>query len=243
MDRIEYIGKCLLIEDGEKKILAVGDLHLGYEEVLNQVGVFVTREMFKEMISYFDKVFDKVGEVDYIVLLGDVKHDFGRILRQELNDVSGLFDYFERKIGKRGEIVIVKGNHDIILGPIVKKREKVKIVDYFIVGECCFVHGDRVFEEMNNKGVGYWIIGHGHPAIKLGDGVKIEKYKCFLAGKYCGREIIIVPSFLEYNEGSDPRENDLGMAWSFNYDKFNVKIVGVEGDLKVLEFGRLGKIK
>ena len=241
MDKIRYIGKCLCLNVDEKKILVVGDLHLGYEEVLNQSGVFVTREMFKEMIEYFNRVFERVERVDCIVLLGDVKHGFGRILRQEWNDVLGLFDYLEGKLKMGGEIVIVKGNHDIILEPIVKKREKVKIVDYFIVKEYCFVHGDRAFEEMNNKGVRYWIMGHGHPAIKLGDGVKIEKYKCFLAGKYCGREIIIVPSFLEYSEGSDPRENDLGMAWSFNYDKFNVKIVDSE-DLKVLDFGKLSEL-
>lgn len=36
--KIEYIGKCLLINVDGKKILAVGDLHLGYEESLNLGG-------------------------------------------------------------------------------------------------------------------------------------------------------------------------------------------------------------
>ena len=47
----------MFIEAGGK-ILVVGDLHLGYEEHLNRMGIFVSRQMFEEMISYFDKVFD-----------------------------------------------------------------------------------------------------------------------------------------------------------------------------------------
>jgi len=243
MDKIEYIGKCLCLESAEKNLLVVGDLHLGYEEVLNEAGVFVTREMFKEMIGYFDRVFDRAGKVDSVVLLGDVKHNFGKILRQEWNEVLGLFDYLEGKLNRKGEIVIVKGNHDNILEPIVKKDKKVRLVDYFIVDGYCFVHGNKEYERMLDKKVKYWIMGHGHPAIKLSDGVKIEKYKCFLRGKYKRKEIIMVPSFFEYSEGSDPRENELGMAWEFDYDKFDVGVVGVEGELEVFDFGRLEKLE
>ncbi len=240
--KIKYVGKCLLIEEKGKKLLVVGDLHLGYEEVLNQSGVFVTREMFKEMINYFDRVFDRVGEVNYVVLLGDVKHAFGGILRQEWNDVFGLFDYLEDKLSRDGKIIIAKGNHDIALGPIVRKTRRVKIHDYFVVGKYCFAHGDVEYGGMLDKKIKCWIMGHGHPAIKLGDKVRIEKYKCFLVGKYNRKDIIIVPSFFDYSEGSDPRENDLGMARDFDYDKFDVKIID-SGDLKVLDFGKLGKLK
>ena len=47
---ISYVGKGLLIEEGEK-ILVIGDLHLGYEEMPNKSGVFVTRQMFEDMIG------------------------------------------------------------------------------------------------------------------------------------------------------------------------------------------------
>ncbi len=239
---MKYIGKCICINVRGKKILVIGDLHLGYEEVLNEAGVFVTREMFKEMLGYLDRVFDRVGGVDYVVLLGDVKHNFGGILRQEWNDVLGLFDYLEGKLNGNGRIVITKGNHDNILEPIVRKREKVKSVEHFVIGEYCFVHGDKVFSEMNEGGIKYWIMGHGHPAIKLSDGIKVEKYKCFLVGKFGGREVVIVPSFFEYSEGSDPRDSGLGMAWNFDYGKFDVRVVE-SGELKVLDFGKLGRLK
>ncbi len=238
--KLEYIGKCLLISEKGKKILVIGDLHLGYEEVLNQSGVFVSRTMFEEMIKYLDSVFAKTGKVEHVVLLGDVKHDFGGILRQEWNDVLRLFDYLEDKCK---EIIICKGNHDTILEPIVRKRENVKMMNYLIFGEYCFLHGNKDFPGIWNKKIRYWIMGHGHPAVKISDKTKVEKYKCFLAGRFKGRGIIIVPSFFEYTEGSDPRESNLGMAWDFDYGKFRVWVVGVEGDLEVLDFGKLRDLK
>ena len=234
---MKFVGKCLLIEISGKKILAVGDLHLGYEEALNRGGVFVSRKMYEEMIEEFDEVFERVGEVDEIVLLGDVKHVFGKILRQEWDDVLNLFDYFLKRSAK---IVVVKGNHDKIIGPIVSKRERVEVKDFYIVKEFCFLHGDRDFEESCGKAIRCWIAGHGHPAVKLKEGLKVEKYKCFLVGRYCGREVVLMPSFFAYSEGSDPRENNLRYPWKFSLGKFDVKIVS-EG-LKVLDFGKLGKL-
>ena len=74
----------------------------------------------------------------------------------------------------------------------------------------------------------------------MSDGTKIESYKCFLVGKYDGREVIIAPSFIEYFAGSDPRERDyeMGFAWKFNLEKFRVLVVG-ETDLEARDFGVL----
>lgn len=239
MTKISYIGKCLLLEIAGEKVLAVGDLHLGYEQYLNEAGVFVSREMFKEMIEYFDNVFKKAGKVDRVVLLGDVKHGFGAIVRQEWNDVLKLIDYLHEKCD---EIIITRGNHDKIIGLIVEKRE-VEVKDYFVFDEVCFLHGDCDYKEIHDSKIKIWVVGHAHPAIKLSDGVKVEKFKCFLVGKYEGRQIIIVPSFIEANEGSDPRENELGMAWEFDLEKFQVKIVsGEKEDLEVKDFGWLSEI-
>lgn len=238
MKKIEFIGKVLLVRQGKKKILVVGDLHLGYEEYMNRSGVFVSRKLFDEMINYFDRVFEKIEKVDYVILLGDVKHSFGEIMRQEWNDVLKLFDYFSEKCEK---IVVVKGNHDVILEPIVRKNKKAELKDFFRVGEICFLHGDKEFKEIYNEEIKTWILGHVHPAIEISDQIKSEKYKCFLTGKFRKREIIIVPSFLDVNEGSDPRFNDFKLAWKFNFEKFDVFIVSGE-NLEVIEFGKLGKI-
>ena len=185
----EFVGKCLVVEENGNRILVVGDLHLGYEESLNESGVFVGRKMFNEALGYLNMVFDKVGRIDKVVLLGDVKHVFGGVLRQEWGDVLKLFDYLEKKCE---EIVIIKGNHDVILEPIVRKRESVKLVDFFVFGKYCFVHGDREFNEMFSENIGVWVMGHGHPAVKMSDGVKVEKYKCFLKGKWKDKKVFVL---------------------------------------------------
>ncbi len=276
---IEFIGKCLFIKGEEKgkrkNILVVGDLHLGYEEVLNNSGILVTRKMFSEMIDYFDSVFlelkrrekedGKDRKVNEIILLGDVKHGFGKGNKQEWNDVLELFDYFIEKNVKK--IIVVKGNHDNYIKNIAGKRN-VYVRDCYIISGIGFCHGNKRFDELEEKDVKMWIIGHGHPAVRLRDKNKEELYKCFLIGKYKvkGRgsgntkEVIIVPSFVDYNEGTDARENDLGLAWNFELGKFNVKVVSdslggeEEKNLKrddgkgrekfrVLDFGKLKKLR
>ena len=225
-----------MIESNSEKILVVGDLHLGYEGALNETGILVTRKMFEEMISDLEKVFSRVGKVDKVVLLGDVKHVFGTVIKQEWEDVLSLFSFLEEKCE---EIIIVKGNHDNILEPIVKKNGKVRLKDYFIMGSIVFLHGHRGFEEIWDDKVKTWIIGHVHPAVNLTDGVKVEKYKCFLQGRWKGKEVIIVPSFAEHSGGSDPRFEGMSLAWAFNLKKFDVKVVS---DLEVLNFGKLEKL-
>lgn len=239
---ISYLGKSLLIEEKGEKILAIGDLHLGYEENLNKSGVLISRKMFEEMIGDFESIFLKSGRVDKIILLGDVKHDFGGILRQEWDDVLKLIDYLKKWLREKGEIIIVRGNHDNYLKKITFKSG-VSVEDYFIFGKFCFLHGDRDFEGIWEKEIKYWIIGHAHPAVKLSDSVKIESYKCFLVGRHKDKEVIIAPSFFEYFAGSDPRERDyeMGLAWKFNLKKFRVLIVG-EDELEIKEFGILGNL-
>jgi len=238
--KLNYLGKTLLVEVAGRKILVVGDLHLGYEESLNLGGIYISKKMFDEMIEEFDKILENAGKIDEIVLLGDVKHEFGRVLRQEWNDVLKLFDYLKKYCRK---VIVIRGNHDKLIDSIISKRDFAYVKDNYCVESACFLHGDKDFQEIYNKEIKIWIIGHGHPAIKLSDpkGAKIEKYKCFLEGKYKDKKVIVVPSFFSYNVGSDPRENDLGIIWKIKFDKFKVKIVGE--NLEVFDFGVLGKLK
>jgi putative SbcD/Mre11-related phosphoesterase len=271
MKEIEFIGKCLLINTNGKKILVIGDLHLGYEGALRETGVLIRDEVFKEYIKEIDRVFEivkkkilspngkfigngKSGDrgneninnkdvVDEIVLLGDVKHVIGKVIREEWNEVVMFLDYLKEKCGK---IIIVKGQHDALLEPIVRKLKNVSLVDYYVDEEYAFVHGDKKYIEINDKKIKYWIMGNAHPAVKISDDVKVEKYKCFLVGKYkigIGnvKEVIICPSFIYANEGSDAGGGDLGMAREFNYDKF--RVIVVSEDMEDLDFGELGKIK
>lgn len=236
MTEIFFIGKCLHVETGGKRILVVGDLHLGYEEALEIQGVGIGRVLFEEMMQELEEIFAKTGDVDEVVLLGDVKHVFGSVLVQEREDFRKLLTFLAEKCRK---IVIVQGNHDAIVGFLI--REQTEIRDFYIVEDVCFLHGDRDFPEIWQKEVRTWIAGHAHPAITLEEGAKHERYKCFLDGVWKGRRVVIVPSFSRHSEGSDVRAGKLNLAWEIDVKKFKVFIVGEKG--KVLDFGEVERLK
>jgi hypothetical protein len=215
------------------KTLIISDIHIGYEEALNLKGVLIPRLQFKDIIEKLDKIFSVIGEVDKVVINGDLKHEFGKISETEWRHTLRLLDYLSKKCK---EIVLLKGNHDTILGPIAKKRD-VKVKEYEKIKDILVVHGDKLAEKL--KGVKTIIIGHEHPAVSLKDGPRVEKYKCFLKGKWKKYNLIVMPSFTPVVEGTDILEEELLSPFLADLDKFNVVIVAD----KVYDFGKLKNIK
>jgi len=231
---IKFIGKCLLIES-KKKILVIGDLHFGYGESLRKMGIMIPDRLFENLTLELNFILDSF-EIDEVVILGDLKHEFGKILNSEWREINEFIDIL---LKRKKDVVIIKGNHDKITGIITEKRG-ILIKDFYIYEDIAFIHGDKDFKEIYKRDIKTWLMGHAHPAVKISDGNKEEKFKCFLDGKYKGRRVIILPSFFDINEGTDPREFDLGLAWKFELNKFKVKVVG-EG-IEVLNFGKLKEI-
>ena len=237
---ISYIGKCLLIEENKIKALVVGDLHLAHVGGMGVGGVKLVDEVWSGMIKEFDDVFNDErigGKVDYIVLLGDLRSGFGRLQDDERNEIGRLIDYLG---GKCDEVIVIKGNHDnyvvsVLASRGIENRETWKWNGYL------FVHGDKGIESGKMEDVECIVMGHMHPAIVLEEGAKREKYKCFLVGNVRGKKVIILPSFIDVNEGIDvlgliDEEN----VWGWDLRKFEVMVVG-EG-LEVMSFGKLGKL-
>ncbi len=239
---ITYVGKCLLIEEGKsrkkERVLVIGDIHLGYErEDIHAAGALNAQHFEKQVFEDLMEAFERIGNVDVIVLLGDIKHRFVQIDMYGRHALVNLFDCLMKWTKK---IVIIKGNHDTYLENVTRSR-KIEVVDFHTWKEYCFMHGDRAFEEIKDKNIMFWIMGHLHPMVTIRDGVKAERYKCFLQGRYKGKEIIILPSFSEASKGSDILTYKSNLAWNFNLKRFNVFVVGE--NLDVLSFGKLRKIK
>lgn len=232
--KIDYIGKCLLLKLESKKILVIGDLHLGFQDALKRSGFMMPGNIYSYIKKDLIEVLNFVGNIDMAVLLGDVKHEFGMVSYGERTELSDFVDNLMKRCKR---VVIIKGNHDVLLDYM--KNEKTEIKDYFVYENICFIHGNKDFEVMHEKKIDYWIMGHAHPAVNLREGNKTEKYKCFLVGKYNRKNVIVMPSFFSVNEGTDPREFESDLAWPFNLSNFDVKIV--EG-LEVFDFGKLSKI-
>jgi putative SbcD/Mre11-related phosphoesterase len=113
------------------KTLVVSDFHIGYEEALNKQGILVPRFQFSEIIKRLDSIFKKLKnkKIETVVVNGDLKHEFGTISEQEWRHTLRLLDYFGERCNN---IVLIRGNHDTVLGPIAEKRN-VKVLDYYLI--------------------------------------------------------------------------------------------------------------
>lgn len=233
--KIEYCNKFLVIENEGKRAFVLGDLHLGYEASLRQAGILVAEHLFESLIEEIDNCFEKIGKVDEVVILGDVKHSFGTINYYEKDQFVKLVNYLLERSKK---IIIIKGNHDVLID-YLPKLESVEIKDNYIIDKTLFLHGDKEFSQLEDK-TNRVIMGHLHPAVIINEGVKSEKFKCFLKGKYKSREFIILPSATGKNEGTDFRDYEYKAPWSFNLLNFDVIVCGDNGEN--YKFGKLRNI-
>lgn len=230
-DNVFAVDLCAYLPDA--KALIVADLHLGYEESLGKKGVLVPRTQFKSVIKRLEWILKKV-EVKRVILNGDVKHEFGVISKQEWREVLRLLDFFKEK---NIEVIVVKGNHDTVLGPIAQKRE-VKEVKEFRHGDVLIIHGD--YEPSRPAKI--IVIGHEHPAISLKEEAKYEKFKCFLKGPYKKSVLIAQPAFFPLTTGTDVLNEPTLSPLLKDLSKFEAFIVDDETH-RVLPFGKLKKFK
>jgi uncharacterized protein len=205
----------------KEKILVIGDLHIGYEEELNKKGVMVPRFGFEDLMK---RVKNMLKDVETVVINGDLKHEFGTISKTEWNQTKKFLNILK---GKR--IVLIKGNHDTILKPIVKD---IELLDAFQVGDVLICHGDEIV----NQDCKVIVIGHEHVAVGLKEGIRVERYKCFLKGKYKRKILIAMPSCNLVTTGTDIlKESRLSPYLQQKLDTFEVFIVSD----KVYDFGRV----
>ncbi len=245
---IKYLNDCLLINNS---ILVVGDLHSGYEEHVVGGGLFPRiqmKEIFEKLENLFEKLERKKIRLKKIILLGDLKHEFGRILDTEWREVLQLINYLSNKCKK---IILIRGNHDNILGPIIRKRE-IKLRDFYKIKDSkkstgiCFLHGHKLFKQCLNSKI--LVMGHLHPAVTIKDKYKKEKFKCFLYGKWKRKKVYILPSFSEISLGYDLetlnyQKNEPGFCIVDvkALRKFEVLMWDSKKD-KVLNFGKVGRL-
>jgi len=219
----------------KRKILIIADLHLGYEDALVKRGVLAPHTMLQEMKKEIQELLKLKPKI--IIINGDLKHEFGEISRQEWHDTLELLDL----LSSRSKVILIKGNHDTILGPIAR-RKGIEIKDFYAVGDICILHGHKILldKKIYDKKIKTIIIGHEHPAVSLKENSKVEKYKCFLLGKWHGKKLVVMPSFFTIFEGSDITKEKL-LSPFLNEKTIRNFRVFVLGD-KVYGFGKLKDI-
>ncbi|HII15072.1 MAG TPA: metallophosphoesterase [Nanoarchaeota archaeon] len=223
------------------KTLVISDVHMGYEEAVNKQGVLVPRMQYRDTIARLEKLFRMLEteklEVEKIIINGDLKHEFGTISETEWRNTLGVLDFL---LEKCGNIILVRGNHDTILGPIANKRD-IAVKDYELVNDILVCHGDKIPKKEALAKAKTIMIGHEHPAVSLREGSRAEKFKCFLKGKWNGKGIIVMPSFNMAVEGSDVLKEELLSPFLSDISGFEVLVAGGNGE--TLDFGTVKKLQ
>ena len=190
----KILDLALEIED----YLVISDLHLGYEEALNYQGIMVPKFQYPKIIKRTEEIYSR-SDCSSIIINGDLKHEFGKISRQEWKETIKFIDYLKKRFE---EIILIKGNHDP-LTPIIAKKTGLDVYPQFSTGNFMVMHGDKIPEKWDEFEEKTIVIGHEHPSVGIRSGERMEKVKCFLAGDFREKKMIVMPSFNFITEGSD----------------------------------------
>ncbi|MBI2134083.1 metallophosphoesterase [Candidatus Woesearchaeota archaeon] len=237
LPKIRIIDLALYLE--ESGTLIIGDVHLGFEESMNKMGVLIPRFQFKDTLSRLEKIFNDLGkEPDAVVINGDLKHEFGEISDQEWREILKFIDFL---LIHSKKIIIVKGNHDVILYPVARKKN-IEIHETHFINNICISHGHTIPKNLDFEKSEIIIIGDEHPAVTLKEGGRAELYKCFLKGEWKGKKIIVMPSFNQVTVGKDILKEQFLSPFIQRNAVYGYEIYIVGSD-RVYDFGKVKNLR
>ena len=177
------------------RILCVSDLHLGYAWAHRYSGQLMPLRSREDILGRLSELcaFYKPA---HLAILGDIVHASVPVaeLKRELTD---LFRGLRELCGLK----LILGNHDRHLRKLAKQIDDCEFIDHFETDQFLLLHGHGDLPELSSgKKI---IMGHEHPSICLGDGIRSAKFPCFVVS----RTVILLPAFSLWAAGSDFRAN------------------------------------
>jgi len=165
----------------QEKALIAADVHLGKVGHFRKAGIAVPLDMEQnELAVLSDLIFEHKAEK--LILLGDFFH----------SDLNADWDWFIlwRSQFPKLEIILIKGNHDIIAETNYHQLDII-IHDELLIGPFLMLHHPLVDEALKDA-AGYVFCGHIHPGISLAGRARQQiTLPCFAFGA----NQAILPSF------------------------------------------------
>jgi len=235
LKNLEIIRNALHITN--TNTLIISDLHIGQDESMNKNGFLIPRFQYQDLLKETQLLIKKTNPKT-IIINGDIKHEFKDISQEEWKKVREYLNHLKRK----SNIKIIKGNHDSIIEHITKNLN-IETSTYELINDFFICHGDKIIENNDFKKSKTIIIGHEHPAITLTEGVRSEKYKCFIVGTYKKKTLIVMPAMNPSSEGSDIlKEKPLSPFLKKNKNLKNFETYITEEN-KTYHFGKIKNLK
>lgn len=153
----------LLIQNKNRRVLVVADLHIGWEVALAQEGVYIPSQTPKIM-KKLQKIVKKVRPT-CLIFLGDVKHTVAKVELEEWRDIPHLFETLEKSVPN---IHVVPGNHDGNLEPLLSENVALLPTTGVKIGDIGLFHG-HAWPAPELLECRTLVMGHIHPTVAFRD--------------------------------------------------------------------------
>lgn len=153
----------LLVKHENKTTLTIADLHVGWEMALSERGIHVptqTPKLLKKLTNLIS-----AHKPERLLILGDVKHTVATAEIGEWHDVPDFFNDLKKQIQ---EILIVRGNHDGSLEPLLPESIETLPATGVTIGDVGFFHGHR-WPSPSLLKCKTLVMGHVHPVVAFRD--------------------------------------------------------------------------
>lgn len=165
----------------QEKALIVADVHLGKVGHFRKAGIAVPRDMEQTDLSELSDLIYEYKPAK-LIFLGDLFH----------SDMNADWEWFRmwRQQNKKLEILLVRGNHDIIHDKHYTELN-ISLHDELQIGPFLMLHHPLTEDQLENTEA-YVFCGHIHPGVHLsGRGRQSITLPCFA---FCKKQAIL-PSF------------------------------------------------
>jgi len=154
----------------QKKILVLGDLHIGIENELIEHGVHIESQtdVMKEQLYTLCEQYQPAS----IVILGDVKHT---IPSTPFHEKKELYEFIHG-LQTYGNVHIIPGNHDGAIRHYLPAAINLHPSHGIRIDNIGFFHGHR-WPHPSLLTAEYLIFGHSHPSIMLSDRLGYQSYE------------------------------------------------------------------
>jgi DNA ligase-associated metallophosphoesterase len=177
------VQRCVYWE--EKKALIVSDLHFGKTGHFRKYGIAVPQNIFKEDLQ---RLFAEIQfhQPQQVIIVGDMFHsrenkEMSLFLKWR-NDIPGI------------EVVLVKGNHDILPDSWYSNADIKIYKSKLQIGKFSFIHDMTEVDDRENDGE-YFFSGHIHPGVSVRSGLRqMLNFPCY----YFGEKYAVLPAFSKF---------------------------------------------
>jgi len=152
-----------LLKSRGTRLMAIADLHIGWEMSLSAEGIHVptqTPKLLKKLIGLLSEY-----KPDELLVLGDVKHTVATAERMEWHDIPDFFNALKKRVQR---ISVIRGNHDGNLEPLLPEEIGILPATGVAFDGVGFFHGHQWPSPALLK-CKTLVMGHVHPVVVFRD--------------------------------------------------------------------------